>query len=220
MNASDHGPVDVRQIKLSRMANFCYLVGDPAARVCMLIDPVFDTDRLLGDVRDAGYTISVVINTHRHADHCCGNAAIMAATGARLYIHEKDARQLTGFFNGVLCRLLGGRPSPRPDVVLRHGDTVSVGSLDVTVLHTPGHTPGSICLYMPGRLFAGDTLFVGSAGRTDLAGGSIKDLQSSIRTRLFSLPDDTRVWPGHDYGDRPVSTLGQEKRTNPFMQPG
>lgn len=216
----DSGPVVVRQIKLSRMETFCYLVGDPASRTGLLIDPAFDMDRILAAAATAGFTITAVVNTHGHADHCCGNAAVMAATGARLHIHEEDARRLTGFFNGVLCRLLGGRPSPPPDVVLRHGEAMVLGQTPLTVLHTPGHTPGGICLYLPGHLFAGDTLFVGSAGRTDLSGGSIKDLHASIRTRLFPLPDHTLVWPGHDYGDRPVSTIGHEKQTNPFMQNG
>ncbi|MFZ5563875.1 MAG: MBL fold metallo-hydrolase [Thermodesulfobacteriota bacterium] len=216
----DDSPLEVRQIRLSRMALFCYLVADPASAECLLIDPAFDADRLLSMTREAGYAVRFVVNTHGHADHCCGNAAVVAATGAGLRIHEKDAGRLTGFLSGFFCRVLGGRPSPRPDGLLKHGDVLPVGKEGLTVLHTPGHTPGSICLYTPGHLFTGDTLFVGSAGRTDLSGGSTRDLLSSIRHHLFSLSDNTRVWPGHDYGDRSFSTIGHEKQTNPFMQAG
>lgn len=206
----------VRQIKLSKMDTFCYLVGDEATRTCALIDPAFDTDRLLAMAREEGYTVTHVINTHRHADHCAGNAAIIGATGATLLAHEDDARHLGKFINGALARLVGGKPSPRPDVRLQDNDTIAIGETALTVFHTPGHTPGGICLYAQGHVFTGDTLFVGAVGRTDLPGGSLKTLLHSVRTRIYTLPDDTRVWPGHDYGEYPFSTVGYEKQTNPF----
>ncbi|MFO8049728.1 MAG: MBL fold metallo-hydrolase [Desulfosudaceae bacterium] len=208
--------MDIRQIKLSRMATFCYLVGDPASHFCALIDPAFDTDRLLNIAAEAGYTITDVINTHRHPDHCAGNAAIMAATGARLLIHHLEAKALGGFINRSFCRALGGKPSPPADILLRHDQVVTIGDLNLTVLHTPGHTPGGICLHGHGQLFTGDTLFVGSVGRTDLPGGSSATLLASIQKEIYALPDETVIWPGHDYGPATVSTVGREKQTNPF----
>ncbi len=198
------------------MATFCYLVGDPASCACALVDPAFDTRHLLDLAAEAGYAVRYVINTHRHPDHCAGNAAIVAATGARLMIHRDDADALDGFLNRAFCRAVGGRPSPPPDILLQHNDTIAIGGLTLTVLHTPGHTPGGICLYTPGHLITGDTLFAGSVGRTDLPGGSAPDLLDSIRKQIYMLPEKTIVWPGHDYGPTPASTVGQEKRTNPF----
>lgn len=208
--------MQVRQIKLSKMETFCYLVGDETSRTCALIDPAFDTDRLLAMAQDEGYTITHVINTHRHADHCAGNADIIAATGAKLLAHEKDARHLGKLINGALSRLVGGRPSPRADVHLQDNDTIAIGETVLQVLHTPGHTPGGICLYADGHVFTGDTLFVGAVGRTDLPGGSMKEMLNSIKTRIYTLPGDTRVWPGHDYGEYPSSTVAVERDTNPF----
>lgn len=208
--------MDVRQIKLSRMETFCYLVGDEPSKRCVLIDPAFDTDKILRIARSAGYTVTRVINTHGHADHCAGNAAIIKATGAGLMIHEKDAPRLKGVMNSAFSTVMGGRPSPRPDILLRHQDTIPVGDSALTVLHTPGHTPGGICLYTPGHVFTGDTLFVGAVGRTDFPGGSARELLASIRNHIYTLPGETIVWPGHDYGDTSSSTVEREKRTNPF----
>ncbi len=206
----------VRQIKLTKMDTFAYLVGDEASRTCALIDPAFDTDHILATARDDGYTVTHLINTHRHVDHCAGNAAIISATGAQLLAHEEDARHLGKFINGTLSRLVGGKPSPRPDVWLKDNDTIVIGESQLTVLHTPGHTPGGICLYTAGHVFTGDTLFVGAVGRTDLPGGSLKTLLHSVKTRIYTLPDDTCVWPGHDYGENTSSTVAYEKQTNPF----
>ncbi|MEW6078007.1 MAG: MBL fold metallo-hydrolase [Thermodesulfobacteriota bacterium] len=208
--------MDIRQIKLSRMDTFCYLVGDEAVKTCALIDPAFDTDKIVRMVKAAGYTVACVINTHGHADHCAGNAAVIKATGAKLMIHENDADRLKGVVSGVFSAALGGRPSPRPDKLLRHKDDIAVGGIKLTALHTPGHTPGGICLYTPGHVFTGDTLFVGAVGRTDMPGGSTRTLLASIKDQIYTLPGDTIVWPGHDYGETPSSTVARERATNPF----
>ncbi|MDY6904681.1 MAG: MBL fold metallo-hydrolase [Thermodesulfobacteriota bacterium] len=210
--------MDVKQIRLSKMATFCYMVGDAASGACALIDPAFDTDKLLSIAKDAGYRVIHVINTHRHPDHCAGNAAIIAATGARLAIHEIDAPYLGKMLNGFFSRVIGGKPSTTPDILLTHNSRIPIGKTTLTVLHTPGHTPGSICLYTPGHVFTGDTLFVGAVGRTDLPGGSAAELLASVREQIYTLPDATTVWPGHDYGQTPSSTVGFEKKTNPFIQ--
>ena len=208
--------MDVKQIYLPRMANFCYLVGDEQTRTCGVIDPAFDAKKILGEAGAANYTITHIINTHGHADHVSANADIITATGASLCIHEADASQVAGILNRSLSRILGGKGSPGADCLLRDDDVVTIGNTKLRIIHTPGHTPGSICIYADGHLFTGDTLFVGAVGRTDLPGGSTATLLSSIRDKLYTLPDDTIVWPGHDYGDSPSSTIGREKAENPF----
>lgn len=208
--------MDVKQIFLPRMANFCYMLGDQESGTCAVIDPAFDAKKIMDEIHAAGYRITHVINTHGHADHVSANADIIKATGATLCIHGEDASQVSGFFNRSLSRVLGGKGSPAAKCILSDGDIVSVGKTDLRILHTPGHTPGSICIYADGHLFTGDTLFVGAVGRTDLSGGSFTTLISSIREKLYRLPDETIVWPGHDYGDTPSSTIGREKAENPF----
>ena len=120
--------------------------------------------------------------------------------------------------NRAFTRMLGGEKSPRPDRLLKDGDIINIGRTKLTVIHTPGHTKGSICLYTPGHLFTGDTLFVGGVGRTDLPGGSMSQMLKSIHEKLYTLPGDTHVWPGHDYGLSPSSTISREKETNPFTR--
>jgi glyoxylase-like metal-dependent hydrolase (beta-lactamase superfamily II) len=115
------------------------------------------------------------------------------------------------------ARADGFPPLSRADLLVNDGQRLPLGRWEAMVLHTPGHTPGGICLYFPGHLFTGDTLFVGAAGRTDLPGGSLETLISSLEAKIMPLPDETRIWPGHDYGDTPSSTLGEEKIHNPFL---
>ena len=195
--------MDIKQIRLSPMDTFCYVIGDPSSKTCALIDPAFETNKVLNIVKSMGYRIAHLINTHNHSDHTAGNADIITATGAKLYIHKQDAAGL-------------GMGSPEADVLLEDQSVITIGETTLKVLHTPGHTPGGICLYTPGNIFTGDTLFVGAVGRTDLSGGSAAQLLNSIRTKIYTLPDDTIVWPGHDYGPSPYSTVEHEKRTNLF----
>ncbi|MBU2488502.1 MAG: MBL fold metallo-hydrolase [Proteobacteria bacterium] len=203
---------------LGRLAVFAYLVWDEEAREGMLVDPAFETGRVLTAVQKAGYRVKWVVNTHHHTDHSSGNAAILAATGAGLAIHRADARRLRAPWNRAISRVLGGAGSPAPDRLLEHGDELELGSGRVRVIHTPGHTQGGISLYIPGHVFTGDSLFVGCVGRTDLPGGNGETLLSSIRERLYTLPEDTTVWPGHHYGDSPRSTIAREKAENPFTR--
>lgn len=209
--------MEIKQIRLSRMAVFCYLIGDEKTGTCALIDPAFETDRILAEARRFKYRVTHIINTHGHSDHTAGNQAIKAATGARLLIHELDADRLGKALHSTFSRILGGKGSPRPDRRLHDGDTVRIGKTELKIIHTPGHSPGSICLYASGHLFTGDTLFVGAVGRIDLPGGSRLQLRISFRDKIFTLPEETTVWPGHDYGPAPSSTIGHEKKTNPFI---
>jgi glyoxylase-like metal-dependent hydrolase (beta-lactamase superfamily II) len=208
----------LKQIRLAKMANFCYLIGDEESKTCALIDPAFENDRILAEVDDLGYGVTHVINTHGHSDHTAGNGAIKAATGAKLLIHAEDAGRLGKVLHSTFSRLLGGKGSPHADVLLQDMDVIQIGEVRLKVIHTPGHTPGGICLYSEGHVFTGDTLFVGAVGRTDLPGGSMKQLVTSIHEKIYTLPGDTVVWPGHDYGTTPSSTVQQEKDTNPLTR--
>jgi hydroxyacylglutathione hydrolase len=209
--------MEIHQLKLAAMATFCYVIGDRATQTCGLIDPAFETDRILAFAQSKHYRVTHVINTHCHSDHTAGNAAVIAATGARLLIHRQDAGRLGKMLNSAFSRILGGQGSPRPDVLLQDGDIINIGHSALRVLHTPGHTPGCICLYADGNVFTGDTLFVGAVGRTDLPGGSLDVLLESLKKQLITLPPETIVWPGHDYGERPSSTIGREMQGNPYI---
>ncbi len=200
------------------METFCYLVGDETTQTAALIDPAFDTGRILGTAADLGYTVTHVINTHCHSDHTAGNQAIIGATRAKLLIHAADAPKLNTIVNTAFSKVLGGKGSPRPDVLLQNDDEITIGETVLLTIHTPGHTPGGICLYAPGHVFTGDTLFVDAVGRTDMPGGSSRQLLQSIRERLYTLPGETIVWPGHDYGPTPRSSIDYEKQHNGFTR--
>ena len=210
--------MDIKQIRLSKMANFCYLVGDEGSKTCALIDPAFETERILAKAQNLAYKTTHIINTHGHSDHTAGNRAIKTATGADLLIHALDAGRLGKVLHRTFSRVLGGKGSPGADVLLQDSDVIQIGAVHLKVLHTPGHTPGSVCLYTEGHVFTGDTIFVGAVGRTDLPGGSMKQLVSSIHEKIYTLPGNTVVWPGHDYGPAPSSTVQQEKDTNPYTR--
>jgi hydroxyacylglutathione hydrolase len=186
----------VRQIRIGGMDNFSYLIGCAQTRMAMVVDPGAEPAKLAAAARADGLTVSHIVNTHRHADHVAGSAELKRLTGAKILMHALDADAV-----------------PETDVHLADDEEFRVGDLGFRVIHTPGHTPGGICLPAAGQLFTGDTLFVGDSGRTDLPGGHRPTLGASIR-RLMTLPDETTVWPGHDYGPAPSSTIGWEKRHN------
>ena len=208
--------MEIRQIKVNPMEVFCYIVGDAATRTCALIDPAFETDRILGEVERDGFQVTHVNNTHHHSDHTAGNTAIVAATGAKVLIHRLDGEKLGGLTSGAFSRIMGGKGSPEPDVLLEDNDIIQIGEETLEVFHTPGHSLGGISLYTPGHVFTGDTLFVGAVGRTDFPGCSMAQLVKSIQERIYTLPEDTIVWPGHDYGPALHSTVKTEKSFNLF----
>jgi glyoxylase-like metal-dependent hydrolase (beta-lactamase superfamily II) len=178
------------------MDNFSYLVGCEKTLQAVVIDPGANVKRILSEAERQKLKIAFIVNTHGHADHTAGCAELKRLTGARVIIHALEADAV-----------------PDADILWADESELKVGELTFNVLHTPGHTPGGICLYAEGNLFTGDTLFVGDSGRTDLPGGHRPTLGASIR-RLMQLPDATVVWPGHDYGPTKSSTLGWEKRHN------
>ncbi|MFP4474286.1 MAG: MBL fold metallo-hydrolase [Desulfatibacillaceae bacterium] len=210
--------LDIEQVLVGKMVVFCYVLRDRATNACAVVDPAFDTGRILEVVNSMGAKVTHVINTHGHADHVCGNQAMVRATGAKVCIHKDDAPKLRKLVYRTMALGIGGKSSPAADVLLEHGDTIQVGESMIDVIHTPGHSPGGICLLHQGKVLTGDTLFVGGIGTTAFPGGDHTRLLRSIRTRLYTLPDDTIVLPGHNYGPTPESTIGIEKATNPFTR--
>ncbi len=207
----------IEQIQIGSFEIFCYILGDPETGEGIIIDPGGEAAPVVKRAESRGVSkIKWIVNTHSHVDHVAGNKSMQEATGAPIAIHEADADALTHQNSGMLA-MFNAEPSPAPGLLLKDGDTISFGTQSVKVIHTPGHTPGGICLYFPGYVITGDTLFVAGVGRTDLPGGSYEVLQSSIRNRLFTLPEDTIVLPGHNYGATPTSTIAREKAENLFI---
>ncbi len=203
--------------KVGPLEVLCYVVGCPATREGVLIDPAAPSEAVARHIARHQLTIRWLVNTHGHPDHTAGNEYWSAHTGATTVMHELDWQ----FFSTPAMRQAavaeGFPPLEHIDRLVRDQDLLPLGRITLQVLHTPGHTPGSICLYTPGHLFTGDTLFVDDAGRTDLPGGSLDTLITSIQTKILPLPDDTVIHPGHDYGDTPTATLGEQRQTNPYI---
>jgi glyoxylase-like metal-dependent hydrolase (beta-lactamase superfamily II) len=197
----------------------CYLVICDRTQEALIIDPGFadhESTRVLNEIGRYNARVKYVINTHGHADHVSGNMKIRERTKAQIAIHHDDAEMLIDSRRN-LSEMFGLRVnSPPPDRILRDGDEIKVGSLKFEVIHTPGHTPGSISLYSRSEniVFTGDTLFAGSIGRTDLPGASLRKLISSIKSKLLTMPDKTVVYPGHGG----ATTIGRERIFNPFLE--
>lgn len=207
----------VEQIKVGFMDVFCYLLSCTETKEALFIDPAGNEEALVHQAGKMGLSVKYIVNTHGHADHTCGNKKVKEFTGAKIVMHELDDRLFNSPEGEVMARQWGFEPSPPADMTVKEGDLIVIGGVSLKVLHTPGHSPGGICLLGDGHLFTGDTLFVGGIGRTDLPGSSHEQFMRSIREKLLSLPPDTVVWPGHDYGMKPSSTIGYEKATNPWL---
>ncbi len=207
----------VRQFEVGNFSIFSYLVADEQTKEGLFIDPSAEHDLLLKEAASKGLNIKYIVNTHAHIDHSMGNREMVRRTGAKVVIHEADSEGLLETPQSIL-EMFGAEEPPPADILVKDGQLIQVGNVSLQVLHTPGHTPGGMCLYVDGMVFTGDTLFVGSIGRTDFPGGSYQELEHSIRTRLYALPGETIVLPGHNYGDSPTSTIEQERRTNAFVR--
>ena len=196
----------------------CSVVGDPATREAIVIDPGDEVERILAAIAMHGLKIRAILNTHAHIDHVGGLRKMKELTGAPVMMHPEDLELYRHLDTQAKWIGMKTPESVEVDQFLREGDAVRWGSYEGRVMHTCGHTPGSICLHVPnatqpGLLFAGDTLFAGSIGRTDLWGGSFDDIMRSIHQKLLALPDDTVVYPGHG----PATAIGQERQSNPFL---
>jgi len=207
----------IEQIPVGFMQVFCYLVYDEETKEGILIDPAGNESELIEHLRAKGVKLRYIVNTHGHADHTCGNEAIRKATGASVVMNATDDLFSQRPENAMFARSMGFEAAGPADVHVQDGDELSFGNLKMRFILTPGHTQGSYCILIEGNLFTGDTLFVGAVGRTDLPGGSFQQLVQSLQKLVKTLPPDTVVWPGHDYGDRPQSTLKHEAATNPYI---
>lgn len=190
----------------------CYLVGAEDTPEVLVVDPGAEPDRIADALEAEGLRVALILSTHGHVDHTAGVARLKERTGAPYALHPKDIPFLRQKELADLVPIPGFREPPDPDLHLKGGDTLEVAGLSFLVLETPGHSPGSVCLYGHGLLFSGDTLFQGSIGRYDLPGSSGAQLRTSL-LKLVGLPDELRVLPGHG----PETVLGEEKRMNPFL---
>ncbi len=207
----------IEQILVGHMAVFCYLVYDEKSKEGILIDPAGNEEQLLQLLEERGITLRYIVNTHGHPDHTCGNDRLRAATGAKVVMHALDDELFQKPEFSGWARMLGVDPAGPADVRVQDRDELTFGDLAIKFILTPGHTPGACCILIDGNLFTGDTLFVGAVGRTDLPGASFEALIHSLQHEIATLPPETVVWPGHDYGDRPHSTVAHEMKTNPYF---
>jgi len=200
----------VRQLQLGPMQNFVYLVGAAGAHEVAVVDPAWDVEAILAAAAEDGKTITAALLTHHHHDHVNGLQPLLERTGGvRAYAQRAEIA-----FSPVLQRF--GRDLTPVDP----GERIDVGPMRVTCVHTPGHTPGSQCFHFDDALVSGDTVFIGGCGRCDLAGGDPEQMFDSLHRVLGSLPGETTLFPGHDYADRPTSTLADERAGNPYFVRG
>ncbi|MGZ3606838.1 MAG: MBL fold metallo-hydrolase [Syntrophales bacterium] len=207
----------LKQMQVGHMAIFAYIVGDPKSGEGLVIDPAANCGGIIKVAKENKLNIKYIVNTHGHVDHISGNTEMKKKTGAQIIIHQDDAAMLVST-PPMVFKMFGAEQSPPADINVSDGDLITVGDLSLKVIHTPGHSPGGMSLYTKGYVFTGDTLFVEAVGRTDLPGGSWPVMHLSIMERLCTLPDDTKVLPGHNYGRMPTSTIGHEKMHNPYIR--
>jgi glyoxylase-like metal-dependent hydrolase (beta-lactamase superfamily II) len=180
--------------------NFSYIIADDITREAAVVDSSFNAGEITRILKADKLKLKYIINTHGHSDHTVGNEELRSAFAAKTVAHK-------------LSRI-------NPDIAVDEGDLIRIGTISITIIYTPGHTPDSICLLVDNKkLLTGDTLFVGECGRTDLPGGNPRDMYSSLFNKLLKLSDDIEVYPGHDYGSKPSSTIGEERRLNYTLKP-
>ena len=203
----------LKTLEVGPLATNCYIVGSESGGEGMIIDPGGDAKQILKKVSDLKLDIKLIVLTHGHMDHVGALGEVKEATGADIAAHTDDARTLSDGSLSVLFGISQSAP-PLPDRLLNDDDKIALGSLNFIVRHTPGHSPGGICLLGEGVVFSGDTLFNYGIGRSDLPGGNYNQLIDSINSKLMVLADDTIVYPGNG----PKTTVGAERRGNPFLQ--
>jgi hydroxyacylglutathione hydrolase len=215
MSKSDQ--IYLRQEQLGPMANYVYLIGDPLTHKAVVVDPAWDVEAICNIAASDGYEIDKILITHYHPDHLGGHmmgqtiegaAEMLERIKAKVYLHKDEA---------ALSKRVAGL-SDSDIVAVDSGDTASVGNLTLRFIHTPGHTPGSQCFLVDGKLISGDTLFIGSCGRVDLPGSDPEQMYYSLNQKLRNLDDATVVYPGHAYAPEPNSTIGEQKRRNMYMR--
>jgi len=199
----DNKDLYFKQVPVGYMGNFVYLIGDKKKKECVMVDPAWDVDAVLRETEKDGMKVVAGILTHTHFDHSNGVDASIEKTGAKVYVHENEAKYLKEIKKHL--------------VETKEGSKLQIGELEMTFLHTPGHTEGAQCILVGDKIVTGDTLFVGACGRCDLPGGDERKIMQSLK-RLALLDGALQVFPGHAYGDADSSTIEQERRTNPYMK--
>jgi glyoxylase-like metal-dependent hydrolase (beta-lactamase superfamily II) len=189
----------ILQIQVGKMANFTYIIADEDTGDAAIIDPSWDLDEIFNILKKNGWKALYIINTHTHFDHVLGNDQVATITGAKIIQHENSDLE--------------------KDIAIKDGDTIQLGNIKIKVMYTPGHSKDSMCLVLDDAIFTGDTLFVGNCGRTDLPGSDPIEMYNSLFNRLAKLDEKLTIYPGHDYGASPTSTIGHEKKTNYVLQP-
>jgi hydroxyacylglutathione hydrolase len=189
----------VYQLQVGNMQNFTYVLEDEETKESVIIDPSWDLELVLEIIERNDLKVKYIINTHHHFDHTIGNDAMVQHTKSKILQHTSSTL--------------------KNDIRISDGEKIIFGKSELTVIHTPGHSKDSICLVGDGKIFSGDTLFVGNCGRIDLPGGSAKELYHSLFDILYKLDDNLMLYPGHNYGSSPNSTIGKEKKTNLVLQP-
>jgi glyoxylase-like metal-dependent hydrolase (beta-lactamase superfamily II) len=208
----------LKQVELGPMMNFIYLIGCAKTREAAVVDPAWDVQSILKIAEESDLKINRVFLTHGHPDHVNGLEALLEATDAKVYMHADEMdymRQVAALFRMPVEFM--NRRSVNFQTI-SDGDEILVGGLPVRFLHTPGHTPGSQCFLVEKILVSGDTLFINACGRVDLPGGDPEKMWWSLNHRLRALEDDTILYPGHNYADRPTATMGEQKQTNPYLK--
>jgi hydroxyacylglutathione hydrolase len=209
-----NNPLYFKQIEMGPMQNFVYLIGSVESRKVAVVDAAWEIDKILRVAAEDDVEITHAFVTHTHPDHVGGRFAgveiegvveLLAKCKAKVVVHKAEAE-----FLNVL--------SPSDLIKAESGDTIDVGGVEIRLLHTPGHTPGSQCFLVENRIVSGDTLFIGSCGRVDLPGSDPEQMYYSLTQKLKALPDDTILFPGHNYSDTPTSTIGEQKHSNPYFQ--
>lgn len=196
-----------RQLKVGPMQNFSYIIGDEDSKEAAVIDAGWEADKLISICKEANMKITKIILTHSHYDHIQKADELASKTNAEVYFHEDDCNEVMQAIKN---------PSIK-QIKIKNNQIISIGEIKVKAIHTPGHTPGGICLLVENKLLTGDTLFVNAIGRTDLPGGDPVKLFDSLQ-KLKKLDEDIEVYPGHDYGEITFDTIGNQKKTNPYFK--
>lgn len=194
------------QIKVGDMENYTYLLGDSETKEAAIVDPAWEIDKLIQIIKNHNLQVKYIINTHCHYDHTDGNVQMKKSTGGKIIIHKSEEFYLSNFTEAPA------------DMTIEDGDTVYLGEIEIKFLHTPGHSPGSCCLLVEDNLITGDTLFVGSIGRTDFPGSDPEKMFHSLNDKIKPLSGNIKVYPGHNYGPEKFSTIDNEKRSNEYLK--